>query len=110
MNADESEDENTEEASDGEPAVEQVNESDAANDDENFGDDFEEFEAGTEDEDFGDFDEATHQSDMPIAAAQRSEPAAPSVQSLPPLDIPYVSTLCAKILGRYCLISCWPWG
>ena len=55
----------------------------ADNDEELGGDDFDDFEAGAMDEDFGDFDEG----DEPEAV----EPAAPSIQSLPALESPFVS-------------------
>lgn len=53
--------------------------------DKGFGDDFDDFEVGAADEDFGDFDEG--EEPEPVVAA------APSIQSLPPTESPFVSYL-----------------
>lgn len=50
-----------------------------------FGDDFDDFEAGAADEDFGDFDEGE------APEPESIEPAAPSIQSFPSTESPFVS-------------------
>lgn len=55
---------------------------------EGFGDDFDDFEAGADDDDFGDFDEGIASQHEEIS---HSELKVPSIQSLAPIESPFVS-------------------
>ena len=87
MVADESEDG----TADSEHVLDQDEDSSVADDDEGFGDDFDDFEAGAENEDFRGFDETTSQSFTVVGEATKARQEAPTIQSLPPPDIPFVS-------------------
>ena len=80
MVSDESE---TEEDTTAEIPRQDLKQNETIDDDEEVGEDFDDFEAGATDEDFGDFDEGNKPE--PVG------PAAPSVQSFPALESPFVS-------------------